>query len=131
MSKVSELVDQLGVLGQQSKAAYEAYKAIEDKKTYLRAQLTAELAEAGLKSAKTDIYTASIVTKPSIVINHEQSVLDWLRETPDVDTDVYIGLKKTEFKTLAMAMLKETGEVIPGTDIVEAATISIRANKKA
>lgn len=129
-SNVSQLVDELGQLGQTSKELYGQYKAIEEKKAEARAALAEALQVVGLRSAKTSAFTASIAVKPSIQIVHEQSVIDWLQETPDVETDQYIGLKKTEFKTLATAMLKNTGEVIPGTEVLQQETLSVRANKK-
>jgi hypothetical protein len=131
MNDVSALVDELGTLSQQSKELYGQYKAIEEQKAGVRAALTEALQTAGLRSAKTSNYTASVSVRPSVQVVHEQSVIDWLKDTPDVETDQYIGLKKTEFKTLAMAVLKNTGEVIPGTEVVQTETLSVKGNKKA
>lgn len=130
MSDVSALVDELGQLGQASKELYGQYKAVEEQKAEVRAALTEALQMTGLRSAKTSAFTASIAVKPSIQITHEQSVIDWLKESPNIETDQYIGLKKTEFKTLATALLKDTGEVIPGTEVLQQETLSVRANKK-
>lgn len=127
---ISELIEQLGVNKTLANETYTAYKKLKDAEEALKMQLHSKLLETGLKSAKGDKYTASITEKPSIVINHEQSILDWLKESPDVEVDAYIGLKATPFKSLAMQVLKETGEVIPGTELQTTESLSIRANKK-
>lgn len=130
MSNVSTLVDRLGALGQQSKELYEKYKGIEEQKVEVRQQLQELLAAVGLQSAKTTDFTASVASKPTVLVTNEQSVIDWLKQTPDVETDQYIGLKRTEFKSLATTILKQTGEVIPGTEVLLQNTLSIRKNKE-
>jgi hypothetical protein len=96
----------------------------------LRVDLEMGLKESGLMSAKNDQFTASISQTPTIVVTHEQSVIDWLKTTPDVESDLYIGIKKTEFNSFAKTLLKGTGEVIPGTELQTREALSIKANKK-
>lgn len=127
---ISELIEQLGLNKTLANETYVAYKKLKEAEEDLKAMLFHKLQETGLKSAKGDKYTASISEKPSIVINHEQSILDWLKESPNVEADAYIGLKATPFKSLAMQVLKETGEVIPGTELQTVESLSIRTNKK-
>lgn len=130
MATVSELVTKLGAMSTESRALYKRYKELKEVEDVLRFELTQALHETGLLTAKTPEFTASIAKRPSVMVVHEQSVLDWLRETPDIETDQYIGLKTTNFKTLAMSLLKGTGEIIPGTELVETESITIKANKK-
>lgn len=127
---VSELVSVLGEISTESKELYKQYKILKEQEDEIRFELTHKLKESGLLSAKTDAFTASIAKKPTVTVTHEQSVLDWIKETPDVESDQYIGLKLTPFKTLAMSILKGTGEIIPGTELIETESLSIRANKK-
>lgn len=127
---ISELIEQLGINKNLANETYTAYKKLKEAEEVLKAELYAKLTETGLKSAKGGKYTASITEKPSIVINHEQSILDWLKESPNVEADAYIGLKATPFKSLAMQVLKETGEIVPGTELQTTESLSIRANKK-
>lgn len=96
---LSELLQELGELKTVANNHYKAYKDLKLKEDELKAQLIAKLDEAGLKSAKGDKYSVSKVTKHDVVVTHEQSVLDWLKETPDVEEDAYIGLRTTQFKT--------------------------------
>jgi hypothetical protein len=128
LQDINKLVNKLGELGKQSQYYYEEYKKTEEKKQELRKVLMDTLQAAGLRSAKTDTFTASMSARPSIQVSHEQSVLEWLREAPDIEADAYIGLKKAEFKSLAMTLLKQTGEVIPGTELITNESISVRKN---
>jgi hypothetical protein len=126
---INQLIDKLGELGKQSAYYYGEYKKTEETKAAVKAELIQTLQAMDLRSAKTETFTASIASKPSIQVTHEQSVIDWLNETPEIETDAYIGLKKTEFKSLAMTLLKQTGEQIPGTELVTTESISVRRNK--
>lgn len=126
---VSEMVTALGELSSASKDLYKQYKEVREKEDILRTELVIKLKESGLMSAKTDSYTASLAKKPSITVTHEKEVLTWLKKSK-LETDQYIGLKTTNFKVLAMSMLKGTGEIVPGTEIVEVESLSVRSNKK-
>lgn len=95
----------------------------------LRAALFQELQANQLRSAKGLDYTASIVERPSIIINHEQDVIEWLKATPDIEYDLYVGLKTTAFQTLAKAVIG-SGQEIPGTLVVVNESLSIRSNIK-
>ena len=124
----SYLIEALGHARAATTSAYEAYKTIKDIEDQIRYELEVTLNEMGLKSAKGSDFTASIVTKPTITITRESDVIDWLRNTPDVEPDFYIGLKTTEFKTLAQSLLKNTGELVPGTEVIIKESLSIRSN---
>lgn len=127
---LSELVAALGQARAASTNAYEGYKeqkAIEDQ---LRYELEAKLHTDGLKSAKGADFTASITEKPTVVIKNEPAIIEWLKSTPDIESDQYIGLKTTEFKSLAQSLLKGTGEVIPGTEVEIRESLAIRSNTK-
>lgn len=96
----------------------------------MRFQLLEALEATGLKSAKTDDFTASIVSKPNIIVTHEESVIDWLKHQPDIEPDQYIGLKQSSFKPLAAQWFIKTGEKIPGVETQITETLAIRTNKK-
>lgn len=127
---IANLVAALGELKAAQSEAYKAYKGMKEAEESLKAQLMEQLQSAGLKSAKGENYQATVSDKPDIQITHEQSVINWLNETPNVEADAYIGLKKTEFKGLALQILKETGEIVPGTELLTKEVLSIRSNKK-
>lgn len=128
MATIADLIERLGEVKAKRAGLYKEYKGLEEDENALRHELQDLLVSTGLKSAKGSRYSASLTEKPQIVINSETEVLDWLDNTPNIEKDFYVGLKKTEFKTLASTMLKETGEVIPGTDVLIQETLSIRAN---
>jgi len=120
----------LGEARAASTNAYQSYKELKTSEDNLRFELEQKLKETGLKSVKGATYNAVITETPRIVIRHEQSVIDWLQNTPNIETDQYIGLKTTEFQSLAKSMLKDTGELVPGTDVEMKESLAIRSNKK-
>lgn len=126
---LSELLSVLGDARKASSNAYEAYKELKGIEDQLRYELEEMLKATGLKSAKGQDYTASISETPRIVVKHEQSVIDWLREAPDIEADRYIGLKSTDFQTFAKTYFKGTGEIIPGTEVNMAESLAIKTNK--
>lgn len=130
INNLSRLITELGVARQATSNAYEAYKELKSFEDQLRYELENELHTVGLKTAKGNDFTASLMETPRVIIKHEGSVINWLRNKPDIETDRYIGLKATEFQTFARTYLKGTGEIIPGTDIEIRESLSIRANKK-
>lgn len=127
-STLSELVKRLGIARTRTQDAYESYCILRDSEGMLRRALQAELEASGLRSAKGLNYTASIVEKPTIVVRHEQSVIEWLRTTSDIKYEQYVGLRSQAFQTLAKSLLKGTGELVPGTEMQMHETLSIRSN---
>ena len=113
---MKKLMEELGKLRLETESAYETYRIKKMELDSLKTQLIEELEKIGLKSAKTDKITASIVQKPSIMVTHEESVIDWLQNNPDIEPDLYIGLKKSSFDPLAKQWFAKTGEAIPGTE---------------
>lgn len=127
---LSELVDQLGELKREANAHYSAYKDMQVHIAELSGLLQAKLELVGLRSAKSAKYGASISQRTNVVVTSEVAVKEWLLNEPNIEHDFYIGLKLTPFKQLANQVLKETGEVIPGTEREIKETITIKANKK-
>ena len=127
-TSIAYLVEMLGVQREASNAAYNGYKVIKETEDQIRFQLEMKLRDMELKSAKGADYTVSIASKPTIIVTREVDVIEWLKNTPDVESDFYIGLKATEFKSLAQSLLKNTGELVPGTEVVIKESLSIRSN---
>jgi hypothetical protein len=128
--ELKDLINHYGTLKNETNKLYADYKNLQMKLQQAKRVLENKLNEIGLKSAKSQNFGVSIATKPNITIQHEQSVLEWLKTTPNIETDVYIGLKTTAFKGLALQVLKETGEIIPGTELNQVESLTIRNNKK-
>ncbi len=127
---IADIIEKLGQNKKQANELYKSYKLMKQEEEVLKADLLATLDAMGLKSAKGEHYQATITDRPDIQITHEQSVIEWLKETPNVESDAYIGLKKTEFKGLALQILKDTGEIVPGTELSTKEILSVRSNKK-
>lgn len=126
---VTELIEKVGELSHNSRELYKQYKAVKDQEDAMRAELTTQLNTSGLLSAKTDRFTASIAKKQSVTVVDEKKAVEWIK-SEGLDLDYYVGLKLTPFKTMAMSKLKDTGEVIDGTELVETESLSIREVKK-
>jgi len=69
---MKKLMEELGKLRLETESAYETYRIKKMELDSLKTQLIEELEKIGLKSAKTDKITASIVQKPSIMVTHEE-----------------------------------------------------------
>ena len=123
---MEDLLKQLNGASNLSKKAYLAYKEAKEIEDRLREDVREIMLSTGLLTAKTKDLTASIVYKPTIEIKHEQSALEWVRNEPNLEQDQFIGLKP-EFKKFALHRLKETGEIIPGTQAIMNQSLSIRS----
>lgn len=131
MAKViSELLNELGQVKTTANNHYKEYKALKEQEDGLKFKISETLKEMGLKTAKGDKYQVSLSEKHDIKVTSESNVLFWLKESPDVEADAYIGLKTTAFKNLANQMLKDTGEMVPGTELTMNEIVSVRANRK-
>lgn len=129
MTRLPDLANQLNAAIAQNKLYYEVYKAGKDVENELRAQIQEELHYNELKQIKTDTTTISLSQKSSLQIMNESMVIDWLNSTPNVEADAYIGVKRANLETLAKEMLKQTGELIPGTDTQYTEVLSIRTKQ--
>lgn len=125
---MEELIDKLKKCMELKQAAYESYTDATQLEAIARQELKEYMQSTGLLSAKTKDLTASIVSKPTIDIKHEQSALEWLKNEPNIEADEFIGLKVTPFKKLALHRLSEKGggEIIPGTEMIMQESLAIR-----
>lgn len=125
---IVQLTELLGETAKATKELYAAYQEGRNEEMLLRKALSLKLKEMGLLSAKTPFYTAAISVRKQIAVVDEQTASEWIQEQ-QLETEQYFGLKLTPFKSMAMAYLKDTGEVIPGTEIVEQESIAIKEVK--
>lgn len=129
MNEITDLIEEIGHINRRAKDLYKEYKDLQVTLAEKKHKLELLLNDAGLRSAKTDLYTVSIRQKRDIQVTHEQSVIDWLKNEPNVEYDAYIGLKLTPFKSFANGWWEQTGEIIDGTESIITESISIRENK--
>ena len=126
------VADLINAIGENKKIAndlYGQYKTYKDEEATLKNVLGDKLASLGLKSAKGSDYTASIAESPTLVIKDEAQVIAWIKDKLPNEVDYYIGIKKTEFNSLAKTVAKEA-KTIDGTELVINESLAIRANKK-
>lgn len=127
--QISELIEAIGINKKRQSEAYKNYKELKEIEDIWKLELAAMLEEAGAKSFKGEKYSAIVSSKSDIVVTNESEVIEWLKNDPNVEEDVYIGLRLTAFKPLANEVLKKTGEIIPGTDRIIKDSLSIKENK--
>jgi hypothetical protein len=125
----SELLEQIGKQRRILNDMYKEYKDGMVKLSELKQELHQMLSESGLRSIKSANYGVSIVTKPKLSVQSEESVKEWLNNTPDIEPDAYIGLKLTPFKQMATQYFKDTGELIDGVEYSAEESLTIRENK--
>jgi hypothetical protein len=128
--KVTELLNELGKIRSEANELYSSYKELKEQETKLRADLVGVLSDLGLKQAKNDDYIASISLVPKVVIKDELSVMEWIYKNLPDQQEQYIGVKRTEFGLMAKAMLKDIGELVPGTDVESTESLIVKANYK-
>lgn len=128
--ELAELINEYGELKRKANKMYAEYKNMQVHISELSGLLQAKLDSVGLKSAKSDKYGISVSHRTNVVVTNEHAVIEWLKNTPNVEYDFYIGLKTAPFKTLANQVLKETGEIIDGTELESKQSLTVKANKK-
>jgi hypothetical protein len=129
-SNLSDLVRSLGLARKTTQSAYKDYQFYKHLEDDLRQELETLLYVMDLRSAKGEDYTASIAEKPTVLVRDEVAIMHWLQDTPDVEYDQYVGLKRAEFKSLADSLLKNTGETVPGTEVEVRKSLRITANSR-
>lgn len=121
-----DLMFRLGQARQVSQKAYQTYQTAKEAEDKVRDELEAKLRAEGLRSAKDDRYVVSIASKPTIRVTDERAAMDWVKHQPNIDHELYIGLKKTAFDGLAKLALKKDGELVPGVEIENNEYLAIR-----
>lgn len=132
MSTVKKIKDLAQDLVQARLKCEELQVALEqakaDKET-VQTTLLMTMEKGGLKSLKTDDYTFSAVVKADPRIVDEEALLADLDQRGLKDDVLVTKIDTYKVKSIASGLLKETGEVLNGTEIVESAYMSIRKNK--
>ena len=127
---MENLIQQLDLASYKAKRNYQAYKEAKQQQDELKEQIAAKLQELGLKSAKTELGTVAMVSKPRMVIANEAQVMHWLEETPEIEGDLYINLNKRAVESLAKTWFKDTGEQITGVEFQDTEYISYKPTKE-
>ena len=127
---VPQLLEKLGEVRSQKQEAYEYAGSLASREGELKLQVQETLSALGLKTAKTQDgrFTAGITTRPTLKVIDETAAIKWLK-AEKLDVELYTGLKTVMFKSLAEAKLKETGEIVPGTQQETVEYLSFRENK--
>lgn len=120
LAEARELVNRL-------KTQLDEAKVLKDN---IQQALIEEMSEQGFKSIKTDTHNFAVVNKKDVRIVDEQALKQHLGRTGMLDSLMVHKVDTVAFKSTANAMLKETGEMFDGTEVVETEYMSIKAQKK-
>lgn len=126
---MEELIAKLIHVKNLRKALSDQDRELKGDEELLKAEVRVKLQELGMTSAKTQSGSVSVVQKPNLVITNEQAVREWLENTPEVESDLYIRLDKTAFKSLAKSWFDNTGELINGTDTEVSEYLQVKEKK--
>ena len=128
---IPDLMNELVIARRNTQSAYEVYKACKETENEIRNDLLQELRDTGLKSVSDSETgnTAAILKREQIKVTSETKVMQWLKDNPSMEVEQYISLHKAAFEPVAKAWLKQTGEVIPGTEIVDNEYLAIKEKK--
>lgn len=111
-------------------AISESAKPVKAEMEKLKSDIEMSLRAMGMRSAKFDgVATLSITSKSDLAVTNQVDAMNWLKEHPEVEPDLYVGLNTTAYKTLAKEALKKTGEYLPGTDLHTTEYLTIREVK--
>lgn len=91
-----------------------------------KAAIRAKLEELGMKSAKTDLGSVSVVEKPKLAIVNEAQVIQWMKEEPTIEEDLYMSLNKRALEPVLKEWVKQTGEVVTGVESQTTEYLSVR-----
>lgn len=105
-------------------------RQVVDELNQVKEKVFMELQKAKLKSARTDDFTVSIAVRNSLQVTHQNTLMEWLKNEPNVEPDLYIQINKRALEPLVKQALKETGEIVPGVEFTQSEYISLRSNKK-
>lgn len=126
--EIKQLLELLAWQKQSYEECKQEYDEAKEKLDITKQLLMDKLAEIGLKSAKNDELTVSIVSKPYFKVLDQTAAMDWLKDEPEVDERVYIKtiVDSKALEGLAKEVLKKTGEIIPGSEFVSSEYMSVR-----
>lgn len=128
--ELNTLLDKLSATQAQYNKARETADRILQDVNALKEEVHIKLNELGLRSARNEDYTVTIASRRNYVITNEQDVINWLKEQPNLELDMYIGVKKKELDVLNKHLEKTTGEIPTGVEPLSKEYISLRKAKK-
>lgn len=120
----------LGALRDLYSEAYDKYQELKAEYDMTRFLITQEMGQQGIKSLESGPFLTVRTVKPDLKLTDEAALLNWLQEQPNLETDMYIGLKWTNFKPVAKTLLKKDGEIPPGTELTMTESVTLKLKEK-
>lgn len=129
MKKILKLAEVLSELRAQESELKSKLAPIKERKLATQEMLIEAMKEMGLKSVKTDEHTFSRVVKKDITVYDQSALIKALQKNGIKDDYVHEQVDVLKFKGYAKQLLKNTGELLDGTEPTESEYMSIRAAK--
>lgn len=130
MNDIISLAKELGDLREKVKVSEEYLAGLKADKQKCQNKLMEAMKSSDLKSIKTSDANYALTVKKDIKIFDEQAAMLQLQERGIYEEYVKPKLDTLKFKSYANSLLKETGEVIDGTEMTETSYISIKSLKE-
>lgn len=129
---IKEIMQDLAKARSAQRDAYSYVKSLNGEVSTFREELDASLRELGLKTASTEdgLLTAYFSRRVSANVFDPDATRDWLAKNDMIVND-YFRPDSTRLASLAKGALKETGEIIPGLELVTNEALSLKDNSKA
>lgn len=128
--KTNELVKEIGLLNTQYKAAKDHIDIIKGELDDKKLKLLSIMSAGDIKSqgSSDGLYVATRTKKTDVRLVDEAKAIAWLQKQKNIkDKNLFVGLKWANFKPIAKTALKIDGEVVPGIEVTNDYTLSIKA----
>lgn len=127
MKTILKLAKELMELRSEINTIKDALSPIEEKRNAVQLKLIDAMKEVELKSLKTETHNFARTVKKDIKVSDPNLVMDELKKRKLYNEYVKPKLDTISFKAMAKAMLKDTGEVMEGTELSETEYMSIKS----
>lgn len=126
-----DVMDELAKARAQYKEAQDYARSVGGQIGSLREELEAMLRELGLKNASTEDgqLTAFFSKRVRANVFDPDDTKKWLEQNGMIVND-YFTPHSTRLASVAKSALKETGEIVPGIELLTDETLSLRDNSK-
>lgn len=128
--KITEKIEYYATVTKKADALYEQVRELRAEADTVKQEIAEDLRELGFKQAKSEDgkYVAFFGERKALAIEDPQKVRDWMQAN-NIDERAYFTPDKRAIDTLARQALRETGEIIPGTQLGATESFTIKENK--
>lgn len=125
-----EQLDNILRMSEEVDRSYELYQMKNKALTEAKKLLEMEMQATEVDSIRVDSVRATIARRKSLVVTDERKLIKWLHNNPELETNVYIGVKRQAIEPIVKAYLAKTDKQVPGTELKTTEYLSIRNTRE-